>query len=357
MSSFQPPSYESIRDSILRNIRSLLPDADIGSDSDNFIRSAAVAAAIEGLYQRQAWIYRQIFPDTADEAELLRHAGIRNIRQRAAVSATGVVVLSGTKDTPLSAGTVLKHVASGSLLTASADTTVDATGVASVPVVAQELGSRMNGYTGAVMFTSPPLGIDVMATLSGPLTGGSDIESPASVLMRLLDLLRNPPSGGAAYDYKRWALEVDGVASATVLPKRRGPNTVDIVITGQDGAPSSDVVASCAAHIDYLRPVTAEVFVYAPIIKTVNASAKVELQSGYTLAQVNVAAQAAYNEELALLTPGETLKRNRIGTLLGNLAGVTDYLVQTPTTNVTASDSTESIGWVRPGAIVLELMQ
>lgn len=352
---FQPPNYDSIRDGILRDIRSLLPDADIGSDSDNFIRSAAVAAAIEGLYQHQAWLHRQIFPDTADEAELLRHAGSRNIRQRAPVAATGTLQISGTTGVELNAGSVVKHVATGALLNTTAVSKVEVSGVAQVSVVAQTAGVSMNGLSGQAILTTPPLGIDAMATISSSLTGGSDIESPASVLVRLLELLRNPPAGGASYDYKRWALEVDGVASATILPKRRGPNTVDVVITGEDGAPSELVIAACAAHIEEVRPVTAEVFLYAPLILTLNATASVELVSGYTLADVQAAAQAAYNEELGALEPNVGFKRNRIGTILGNLAGVADYEVLTPASNVSPSDVEGAVGWIRPGSLTLQV--
>ncbi|WP_110972135.1 baseplate J/gp47 family protein [Pseudomonas huaxiensis] len=353
---FHPPAYESIRDGILRDIRSLLPDADIGSDSDNFIRSAAVSAAIEGLYQHQAWLYRQIFPDTADEAELLHHAGTRNIRQRAAVAATGVVQITGTSGVPLIAGSTLKHVASGALMVVTEAATIGEAGTVTVSAIAQSVGVGMNGMAGSAMLTSPPLGIDAIATITEAFTGGSNIESPASVLARLLDLLRTPPAGGAEYDYKRWALEVDGVASAKVLAKRRGPNTVDVVITGESGAPSDEVIAACEAYIGYMRPVTAEVFVYPPLIRTVTATANVELASGYKFDDVQKAAQVAYNEELGALAPDELLRRNRIGTILGNIAGVTDYEVLTPTENVPATDVAGVIGWIRPGTITLGLM-
>lgn len=353
--SFKPPAYDGIRDGILRDIRSLLPDADIGSDSDNFIRAAAVSAAIEGLYQHQAWLYRQIFPDTADDDELLHHAGNRNIRRRAAVAATGTVQITGTPNTPLSTGSALKHISSGSLLITTASVAVDASGIAQVPVVSQAVGVAMNGLTGAAMLTSPPLGIDAMATVSTPLTGGGDIESIASVQVRLLELLRNPPAGGAAYDYKRWALEVDGVASAIILPKRRGASTVDVVITGQDGAPSDQVIAACTEHIEKARPVTAEVFVYAPVLHVVNAKASIELASGYKFADVQAAAQTAYNQELGALVPNTGLKRSRIRTVLGNLAGVADYELITPASNIDSSNADGSIGWIRPGTLTLQV--
>lgn len=354
--AFTPPSYETIRDGILRDIRSQLPDADIGSDSDSFIRSAAVAAAIEGLYQHQAWIYRQIFPDTSDETELLHHAANRGLQQKAAVAATGVVSITGTQGITLPLGATFKHVASAVVLVSTVAATVDASGTARVPVIAQTKGVAMNALSGAVLVTSPPLGVDAMARLSTAMTGGADIESPAALLMRLLELLRNPPAGGATYDYKRWAKEVDGVADATVLPKRRGPNTVDVVITGANGAPSDQVISNCAAYIDTLRPVTAEVFVYAPLIRAVDATANIELASGYTMADVQKAAQAAYSAELSTLAPGALLKRSRLGTVLGNLAGVADYSLLTPTGNVAATDLPGAVGWIRPGTLTLGLM-
>src|SRR5690606_8575080 len=142
------------------------------------------------------------------------------------------------------------------------------------------------------------LGIDASASLSSALVGGSDAETMASLLGRLLDVIRNPPTGGAKHDYRRWALEVDGVAAVTVLPKRRGANTVDVVITASDGAPSAEVIAACAAHIDEMRPVTAEVFVYAPLLTVVDVVAQVELEDGYLLADVQVAAEAAWKQSV-----------------------------------------------------------
>lgn len=354
--AFSAPSYPTIRDAILREIVSQLPDADIGSDSDNFVRSAAVAAVVEGIYQKLAWLYRQIFPDLADEEELLHHAAIRGLTQKAAVAAEGVAVITGSVGVTLASGAVFTHVASGELLTSNADATVGEDGTATLSMTAQTPGNSLNGLAGALILTSPPLGLDSSATLSAELAGGVDAESMASVLTRLLDIIRNPPAGGAAYDYRRWALEVDGVASATVLPKRRGPTTVDVVITGADGVPSQSVIDACASYINEVRPVTAEVFVYAPLVRVVDAVAQVELAAGYTLADVQAAADTAYAQSLGALLPGDTLRRSRIDTLISNLAGVVDRVVQTPDTNVPATDVADAVGWIRPGTITLSLM-
>ena len=97
-------SLDAILRDILRDIRNLQAEADIGPDSDNYVRSAAVASAIEGLYQKLAWLYRQIFPDTADEEELVRSAGLRGVLRKAPVAATGTAALKGAPGVELLRG-------------------------------------------------------------------------------------------------------------------------------------------------------------------------------------------------------------------------------------------------------------
>ncbi|MGL9773199.1 MAG: hypothetical protein ACR5LG_02480 [Sodalis sp. (in: enterobacteria)] len=47
------PPHTEIADTLLRNIRNQLPDADTGSDSDYAVRANAIASALQGLYQHQ----------------------------------------------------------------------------------------------------------------------------------------------------------------------------------------------------------------------------------------------------------------------------------------------------------------
>uniref|UniRef100_UPI0032B60DD4 baseplate J/gp47 family protein n=1 Tax=Escherichia coli TaxID=562 RepID=UPI0032B60DD4 len=77
-----------------------------------------------------------------------------------------------------------------------------------------------------------------------------------------LDILRRPPAGGNKYDYKRWALEVDGVTSAYVEPLRRGLGTVDVAITSANDLPSQELINAVLAHIEEVRPVTARAVSY-----------------------------------------------------------------------------------------------
>lgn len=355
--AFSAPALEGILAGILRDIRNLQPEADIGTDSDNYARSAAVAAAIEGLYQKLAWLYRQIFPDTADEEELVHAAAIRGVLRKSPVAATGTVALKGAAGVELFQGASLTHVVTGEKFTAISGAILGTDGTTSVLVQAATVGAALNKLGGPLVLTSPPLGMDSAASFVGETAGGEDQEKIESLLARLLDIIQSPPAGGTVYDFKRWAKGVDGVADAVVLPGRRGAGTVDVIITASTGNPSAEVIANCLDYVLSQCSVIADVWVYAPTIRTVDSTALVELAEGYVMADVQVAAQIAYNALLGALKPRELLKRSQIEAMLNNLAGVTDRSVTTPVGNVKASEDTALIGWIRPGNITLGLLE
>jgi uncharacterized phage protein gp47/JayE len=355
--AYTSPALETILGNILRDIRNLQAEADIGIDSDNYVRSAAVAAAIEGLYQKIGWVFRQIFPDTADEEELVRAANLRGVPQKDPVAATGIASLKGSPGVELLVGATMKHVVTGEQFIAQSGATIGMDGTAVVPVKAQAVGVALNHLTGDLIITSPPLGMDSAAELVGETTGGEDREKVESLLARLLEIIQKPPAGGAVYDFVRWAKEVDGITDVMPLPKRRGAGTIDLVVTASSGLPSSEAIANCLAHVLSVCSVIADVWVYAPTIRTVDATALVELEDGYQFVDVQAAAQKAYDMLLGALKPREMLKRSHIEAMINNLAGVVDRSLTTPLGNVKASEDPALIGWIRPGTITLGLME
>lgn len=355
--AYTSPSLETILGNILRDIRNLQTEADIGTDSDNYIRSAAVAAAIEGLYQKIGWVFRQIFPDTADEEELVRAANIRGVQQKDPVAATGTASLKGSPGVELLIGATMKHVVTGEQFIANSGAIIGAEGTATVPVKAQKPGATQNHLTGDLIITSPPLGMDSAAALVGETTGGEDLEKVESLLARLLEIIQKPPAGGAVYDFVRWAKEVEGITDVLPLPKRRGAGTVDLVVTASGGLPSTDAIANCKAHVLSVCSVIADVSVYAPTIRSVDAAALVELEAGYQFVDVQAAAQKAYDMLLGALRPREMLKRSHVEAMINNLAGVVDRSLTAPPGNVNASEDPDLIGWIRPGTITLGLLE
>lgn len=71
-------------------------------------------------------------------------------------------------------------------------------------------------------------------------------EADSALLARLLDYIRRPPAGGNKYDYIKWALEIDNVASAYCFPLAQGLGTVDVVILANKTNTGTQVPSSYA---------------------------------------------------------------------------------------------------------------
>lgn len=338
--SFTTPDFQAIRDGYLRDIGNQLPGANVASDGDYYIRGNAIGGAVEGLYQHQQWILRQIFADTADSDYLEKHASRKSLYRKAATLATGTITFSGQVGSPVPIGTEAKTVSGVAYMTTAADV-IGANGTVTIAATAEVVGSAGNQATAASLtLTSAPSGVVSAAT--GVFSGGTDIETDASLLSRLLFVLRNPPCGGAAHDYYTWAMNVSGVTAAYVYPSRRGLGTVDVVILTSGGVASAALLATVQAYIDSQRPVTAGCLVLAYTPVPVNVAASLVLASGYTSAAVQAAILTQLAAYFAGFKPGDTVYANKIRSLISDTAGVVDFTMTAPAANVVATVDTNN---------------
>ncbi|HAM4338089.1 TPA: phage tail protein, partial [Escherichia coli] len=179
-------------------------------------------------------------------------------------------------------------------------------------------------------------------------------ESDADLLARYLDILRRPPAGGNKYDYKRWALEVDGVTSAYVEPLRRGLGTVDVAITSANDLPSQELINAVLAHIEEVRPVTAkDTMVLAPTKKAVDFVVRVKT-SGLTVEQIKPQITDVITDFMNRLEPGQELIISQLETQISLISGVSDRRIITPADNVKAIINASTWEWLRPGNIDIQ---
>lgn len=352
---FIVPTLEEIRASILRDYQTYYPNADTSEDSDAYARASSLAACAEGIYAHQKWLIKQFFPDTADTEFLEKHAGLRGLRRRNATYAAGKgATISGNPDAVIAVGLQIK-TEDGRFYETTESAVISSGGTAVVAVRSLATGAAQNIKTATKgSFMAAPVGVSTDLVLND-VVGATNAESDSSLLERLLNKIRRPAAGGNKYDYKDWALEVDGVEQAYVYPLRRGLGTVDIAITADNGVPSDDTVRRAQEYIDQERPVTAkESKVVKPDVTKVNFNIQVKI-SGVALNDIKTAINNALRDYFNGLIPGDDLIVSQCEAVVNNLIGVVDRRFIAPTANQKA-DIVNKIEWFRLGEVTVTEM-
>lgn len=352
---FIVPTLEEIRASILRDYQTYYPNTDTSEDSDAYARASSLAACAEGIYAHQKWLIKQFFPDTADTEFLEKHAGLRGLRRRNATYAAGKgATISGNPDAVIAVGLQIK-TEDGRFYETTESAVIPASGSVIVAVRSLATGAAQNIKTATKgSFMAAPVGVSTDVVLND-VVGATNAESDSSLLERLLNKIRRPAAGGNKYDYKDWALEVDGVEQAYVYPLRRGLGTVDIAITADNGVPSDDTVRRAQEYIDQERPVTAkESKVVKPDVTKVNFNIQVKI-SGVALNDIKTAINNALRDYFNGLIPGDDLIVSQCEAVVNNLIGVVDRRFIAPTANQKA-DIVNKIEWFRLGEVTVTEM-
>lgn len=352
---FIVPNLEEIRASLLRDYQTYYPNADTSEDSDAYARASSLAACAEGIYAHQKWMIKQFFPDTADTEFLEKHAGLRGLRRRNATYSAGKgATVSGNPDAVIAVGLQIK-TEDGRFYETTESAVIPASGSVIVAVRSLATGAVQNIKTATKgSFMAAPVGVSTDVVLND-VVGATNAESDSSLLERLLNKIRRPAAGGNKYDYKDWALEVDGVEQAYVYPLRRGLGTVDIAITADNGVPSDDTVRRAQEYIDQERPVTAkESKVVKPDVTKVNFNIQVKI-SGVALNDIKTAINNALRDYFNGLIPGDDLIVSQCEAVVNNLIGVVDRRFIAPTANQKA-DIVNKIEWFRLGEVTVTEM-
>lgn len=283
------------------------------------------------------WIVENLLPDSANEEYLARWCGIFDIARNSAALAAGNAVFAGTNGVTIGAGTVLQTSNGGIQFQTTAAVTI-AGGTATVAIEALVGGSDGNQDVGTPLtLVNAVAGVNATATVAtGGLNGGDDQESLANWRGRLLDRIRQPPQGGAAYDYRTWAKTVPGVTRVWVFPLNRGRGTVDVtfVMDGRTNIiPTPTDVANVQAAIDAKRPVTADCIVFAPTAAPIDLTIQ-NLTPNTPATQAAVAAnvKALY---LRAGDPGGTIAYADIDDAIGEAQDVTYHFLAVPSADVT----------------------
>lgn len=263
------------------DIEANLPGAVARLPQTNLDALAHMAAGIadeqlEGL----DYYAKQIHITTSDGWSLERHGAEWGVLRREPTRATGTISIAITVPTVVPRGSVFQTIQRVRLRTTVVLDT--GTAVGSFPVAAEaiETGPEGNLQSGTRLDTvSPVVGVLGAIVAAPGFAGGTPGETTEEYRQRILQRIQNPPMGGSSADYIAWQLQYPGCTRAWVNPLEQGIGTVVCRFCMDetylpDGIPPAEEVARMAQWLDIRRPVTAEVFVYAPVPHVIDVTVR-----------------------------------------------------------------------------------
>lgn len=308
--------------------------AEASAASDLSVRLYAVAAQVYGLYAQAEWLSRQCFPQTAQGEWLDRHAALRGLDRRGAVSSEGSIRFSVT--TPVATDlTIPKGTVCATAGLTRFETTAEGTlkaGEASVliPARAVEPGEDGNVPAGSILAMAvPPVGVGACVNPEA-FTGGADTEDDDALRARVLETYRRMPNGANAAYYEREALSFEGVAACTVIPRSRGQGTVDVVIASPGGEPSEELIEKLQQHFDERREIAVDVQVKAPNLRPADVKVGFEVADGADREAVKAKVKQAMENLFTGTLLGKSVYMSQLTHLTCSQEGVVDCRVIVP---------------------------
>ncbi|NMZ35350.1 baseplate J/gp47 family protein [Pseudomonas proteolytica] len=306
--------------------------------SDAQVLARALSGTAYGLYGYLDWIVDQILPDSADEMTLERVADLRlNQPRKAAQPAAGSVSFKAAANALVDVDTVLQASDGRSYKVTAGKTTV--AGNNTIAVEAVDAGVLGNADPGLVLTLVQPIeGVTVTFTVMAPgLIGGIAQESVESLRARVVRSYRVVPHGGSSDDYETWALECPGVTRAWCRRKYMGPGTVGVFFM-RDGdvnpVPDAAQLAEVLSYIEVVRPVTAELYVLAPLPVPVTYRIRLTPDTGAVRAAVEAQLIDLHSREAGL---GDALLLTHIAEAISSSTGETDHKLIAPAADVPAA--------------------
>lgn len=321
-------------------MRSILPaDIDLseGSHGWNLTRPSALLAAYWAEYVLPE-VIKLIFPQWSYGDYLDVHAKARRITRRSATAASGELTITGAATTLIPAGSLFSTAAVNDAPSVDyktlAEVTIPESGSITVAIECTKTGIIGNTAANTIVLISGRNTGVTAVTNENPITGGTEIEDDESLIARIdaYDKSLGESFTGCVADYKRWALEVDGVGEAAVVPAQDDSGLVTIILTDTNGDPATqNLCTQVYNHI--MRPdnpevrlanVNAHLSVVPPSTIAIAVKATVKLESGATIESVKAAFLANLTKYLPEAMDAKEVKYSRVWAVLSATAGVDD---------------------------------
>lgn len=349
---FQRPTLAQIIDRARGDIKGALEITTILRRSFLEATARALGGMAHILHGHLVFISRQLFPDQAEGPYLKRWASIYFIQQKAATFAQLQVNIVFTAAATATALSELQRT-DGVLYELDADVTASGAGTLQGIVTCKTAGDIGNLGDGETLtFTSPIADVESSVVVDETVTAGFDMETEEDLRTRVVERIRQPPQGGAAWDYIAWAKEVAGVTRAWVFPGHLGQGTVGVsfVLDAADPIiPDQNKVDEVQAWITGpdKAPVGAEVTVFAPIELVVNPNIRIKPNTQAVRDAITEEIADLFRREAQVAGAYKTVDEfydgkiplSKLNEAISLAAGEDDHQVVLPTTDISPTTS------------------
>lgn len=292
---YEKETYEKLKAEMLEEIT--LTDKREGSFVNDMLSTAALKG--EKIYVAMEHALAVAFLQDCKGEDADERAAEEGLTRKNGTKAKGEVTFTGEAGKEIPAGTLCGTVNDLHFVTTEA-AVIGEDGTATVSIEAAEIGDRYNVLTGSI--TTMPVAVNgIISVTNGAGTlGGTEAETDAELVARILLKKRTPATSGNAYHYLEWALEVDGVGNARVFPLENGNGTVGVMpVTSGGRAPDEDIIEAVAENIGKKRPIGATVSVYAPEEVLISVDAVITISEDTTISLAKEAYRKKFEEYIS----------------------------------------------------------
>ncbi|MEG0449486.1 MAG: baseplate J/gp47 family protein [Lysinibacillus sp.] len=322
---FEDRTAENILNDMLSDIPN---DIDKRKGSIIYDALAPTAFKLAEMYSDLDVFLDLVFADTATDEHLARRTAELGVYKKMATAAIRKGTFVDTSGNPMS-------IFSGAHFTLDSITfeVVEEINTGEYKLKALTAGTVGNKGVGAILPTDPIISLGT-ATITDVLMPGTDDELDENLYARYQIRTRRQATSGNAAHYEEWALSVAGVGAAKIIPVWNGPNTVEVIILGEDKEPVTQGILDTAYnYIENERPIGAIVTVTTAAKLVVNVSATLALATGATIETVKFQFKEGletYLKSVAFVTneltnEPELIRYNRIASILLDLPQILDF--------------------------------
>ncbi len=325
-------------------------------NSDVSVRMTVLAGEIYSSLVNMEWLKRQMFASSAQGEYLDFHAQARGLERRKASCAAGSVIFSVSeaavsqinipKGTVVatSTGTPLRFETTQEVFIPAGATSVHA------QIRSLETGRKNNVAAGKItVMVTPPASVEAV-TNPDPCVSGTDTESDDSLRARIIESYKFASNGTNCAYYKTVSTQIEGVASAGVVPRGRGAGTVDVYVSGEGSEVSDEVLEKVQKVLSEKREVNVDVKAFRAEPESVGLYIYLDVADGYEFEEVKARCLQAVEDYICSRGVGGSVYLNHISEVIYHLEGVRDfYLPATSNHNIKCAEDR----YLVPGKIII----